>query len=352
MPALMSETGPKTRVQPGRPLLHRIRTDRFTPIWLLAVVVFVISPVIAPGSMTPSALTAMLPFAGVMAIAALGQTLVITHGGIDLSVPGVMAIAAVCVTKLAQGNQLPTLVCVLLGIAAGAISGLAIGVAVVRFSVAAFVASLAVNSLLTGLVLVASGGFPGTADPDVSAFAVSSVAGIPTLFMLAVVLVVVAQLVLKQSVAGRRFVAVGASVPAARIAGLRTSTHGVMAYVLAGIAYASAGMLLAAYLRTPDLQLGQSYQLTTIAAVVLGGTLLRGGISSITATAVAALFLTQLGQVVLAAGASTAMQLLIQAVVLAAAIVLRGVNWRHFVRARSETTPTEPRKPSPTGESA
>ncbi|MGV9798218.1 ABC transporter permease [Mycobacterium sp. NPDC003449] len=334
MSTLTSQTGPDSELSPAHPgLWQRIRTDRFMPIWLLAIVVFVISPLIAPGSMTPSALTAMLPFAAVMAIAALGQTLVITHGGIDLSVPGVMAIAAVCVTKLAQGG-LPTVLCVLLGVAAGAVSGLVIGVAVVRFSVAAFVASLAVNSLLTGLVLVASSGFPGTADPAVSAFAVSSVAGIPTVFLLAVGLVIVTQLVLKRSVAGRRFVAVGAGVPAARIAGLRTSTNGVMAYVLAGIAYAAAGMLLAAYLRTPDLQLGQSYQLTTIAAVVLGGTLLRGGISSITATAVAALFLTQLGQVVLAAGASTAMQLLIQALVLAAAIVLRGVDWRRFVRLR------------------
>ena len=339
MSTLTSETGPSNKAEVDHPSLwHRIRTDRFMPIWLLAVVVFVISPLIAPGSVTASGLTAMLPFAGVMAIAALGQTLVITHGGIDLSVPGVMAIAAVYVTKLAQDGQLPTVVCVVLGIAAGAVSGLVIGVAVVRFSVAAFVASLAVNSLLTGLVLVLSSGFPGTADPAVSAFAVSSVAGIPTLFLFAVVLVVIAQVVLKQSVAGRRFVAVGAGEPAARIAGLRTSTHGVMAYVLAGIAYAAAGMLLAAYLRTPDLQLGQSYQLTTIAAVVLGGTLLRGGISSIIATAVAALFLTQLGQVVLAAGASTAMQLLVQALVLAAAIVLRGVDWRRFVQFRANAT--------------
>ncbi|WP_197508218.1 ABC transporter permease [Mycobacterium sp. E802] len=342
MSSLMSKAGPDNRLPPGPTLLHRIRTDRFMPIWLLAIVVFVISPLIAPGSVTPSALTAMLPFAGVMAIAALGQTLVITHGGIDLSVPGVMAISAVCVTKLAQGGQLPTPACVLLGIAAGALSGLVIGVAVVRFSVAAFVASLAVNSLLTGLVLVVSGGFPGTAHPAVSAFAVSSFAGVPTLFLLATLLVVVAHLVLKQSVAGRRFIAVGAGVPSARIAGIHTSIHGVMAYVLAGTAYAAAGMLLAAYLRTPDLQLGQSYQLTTIAAVVLGGTLLRGGISSIIATAVAALFLTQLGQVVLAAGASTAMQLLIQALVLAAAIILRGVDWRRFVRFRNE--PVHPQK--------
>lgn len=338
MSTLTSDTGPDSLAQSGRTsLLHRIRTDRFAPIWLLAVAVFVISPLIAPGSVTPSALTAMLPFAGVMAIAALGQTLVITHGGIDLSVPGVMAVAAVCVSKLAEGG-LPTSACIALGVAAGALSGVVIGIAVVRFSVAAFVASLAVNSLLTGLVLVISGGFPGTADPAVSAFAVSSVAGIPSVFLLAVVLVIIAQLMLKQSRLGRRFVAVGAGVPAARIAGLRTSTTGVMAYVLAGIAYATAGMLLAAYLRTPDLQLGQSYQLTTIAAVVLGGTLLRGGVSSIIATAVAALFLTQLGQVVLAAGASTAMQLLVQAIVLAAAIVLRGVDWRRFVSFRSTAT--------------
>ena len=99
------------------------------------------------------------------------------------------------------------------------------------------------------------------------------------------------------------------------------------AYVAAGICYALAGVLLAGYLRTPDILLGNTYLLPTIAAVVLGGSLLSGGITNLAATAVAALFLTQLDQVVLAAGASTATQLLVQAVVLALSVVARGVSW-------------------------
>lgn len=336
MPALTKTAASESDPRAGRlfEIVQRLRTDRFAPIWLMTIVLFLVSPLIASGSLSGSALTGMLPFAGVMAIAALGQTLVIAHGGIDLSVPGAMAIAAVFITKVAQNTEIPIGACVLLGICAGAASGLVIGIAVVRFSVAAFVASLAVNSLLIGFVLVLSDGFPGTADPSISSFAVSSVLGIPTIVLLALVLVAVAHLVLRQGVVGRRFIAIGAGVPAARVLGLRTSLGGVGAYVLAGVAYATAGMLLAAYLRTPDLQLGASYQLTTIAAVVLGGTLLRGGVASIAATGVAALFLTQLGQVVLAAGASTAMQLLVQAVVLAVAVVVRGTPWRSFLASR------------------
>ncbi|WP_058855942.1 ABC transporter permease [Nocardia jinanensis] len=312
--------------------LSRLRGDRFLPVVVITVALFVLSPLLAPGSLSSSALSAMLPFAAIMAIAALGQTLVIAHGGIDLSVPGVMALAAVFATKIAQNGSLPLVACVVLGIVCGAVSGLIVGIAVVRFSVAAFVATLAVNSLLLGFVLILSDGFPGSADPALSAFAVSSVFGVPSLFLVAVVVVALGHVLLRHSVPGRRFIAVGAGVPAARILGLRTAVTEICAYVLAGVAYAVAGTLLAAYLRTPDLRLGDSYQLTTIAAVVLGGSLLRGGISSIAATAVAALFLTQLGQVVLAAGASTAVQLLVQAVVLAVAVVVRGIPWRTYLR--------------------
>ncbi|GAA3407763.1 hypothetical protein GCM10018952_02450 [Streptosporangium vulgare] len=113
------------------------------------------------------------------------------------------------------------------------------------------------------------------------------------------------------------------------------------AYVVAGICYSLAGILLAGYLRTPDILLGDTYLLPTIAAVVLGGSLLSGGITNLAATAVAALFLTQLNQVVLAAGASTATQLLVQAGVLALSVVARGVPWSS-VRARLRSRSLEP----------
>ena len=291
----------------------------------MTALLFLASPLIAPGSLSGSALSSMLPFAAILVIASLGQTLVITQGGIDLSVPGSMALAAVFVTKVPEQTGIPIGVAVALGIAVGALGGLVIGVSVVKFEIPAFVATLAMNSILIGVVIAISKGFPGSAHPSFSDFAVRSVGFVPILLIIAVVLAAATQWLRVKAVTGRRFMAVGASAPASYLLGIRTVAHQIGAYVAAGTLYALAGLLLAGYLRTPDILLGNPYQLSTIAAVVLGGCLLTGGVSNAAATAVAALFLTQLNQVVLAAGAGTAIQLLVQAVVLALAVVLRRV---------------------------
>ncbi|MER6826064.1 ABC transporter permease [Streptosporangium sp. NPDC000563] len=340
---------PTRRTAPGGPIdPRRLLTGRFSSIWLITLLLFAASPLISPGSLSGSAVLSMLPFAAVMAIAALGQTLVVSQGGIDLSVPGVMALAAVLATKLPTVTSVPVWAAVAMGIAVGAVSGLVIGIAVVRLSIAAFVASLAVNSILIGVVLQVSKGFPASAAPGLSAFAVGSVWGVPNLLLVAVVVVTFAHWGVRHTVLGRRFVAVGAGRPAARLLGLPTGSYEAGAYVTAGICYSLAGVLLAGYLRTPDILLGNTYLLPTIAAVVLGGSLLSGGITSLAATAVAALFLTQLDQVVLAAGASTATQLLVQAGVLALSVVFRGVPWgtvRTRLRTRSPATRSMPSSP-------
>jgi ribose transport system permease protein len=308
----------------------------------MTAALFAVSPLIAPGSLSSSAVSSMLPFAAILAIASLGQALVITHGGIDLSVPGAMALAAICVTKVPEMTGLPLPAAVVLGLAAGATGGLVIGLAVVRFRIAAFVATLAMNSILIGVVLHISKGFPASADPTFSTLAVGSVWIVPNLLIAAVVLIAATQWIRRHAVVGRRFVAVGASPQAAHVLGIRTVGYQIGAYVGAGVLYAFAGLLLAAYLRTPDILLGNSYQLSSIAAVVLGGSLLTGGLSSAAATGAAALFLTQLNQVVLAAGAATSVQLLVQAIVLALAVILRRVPFGSLLPRRSPRTRAQP----------
>jgi ribose transport system permease protein len=299
---------------------HLWRSE-FAAVWVMTAALFALSPLIAPGSLSASSLEAMLPFAAILTLAALGQTLVISQGGIDLSVPGVMALAAVFVTKVPEQTGMPLPVAVACGLVAGLAGGALMGLVVVRFAIAAFVVSLAMNSILIGIVLAVSDGFPGTTDPGFSSFAVGKVAGVQNLVVVALICMAITEWTRRRAVSGRRFLAIGASPAAARILGLRVQAYQVGAYAVAGLFYALAGLLLAGYLRTPDLLLGNTYQLSTIAAVALGGTLLTGGVASAAATGVAALFLTQLNQVVLAAGAPTSTQLLMQAIVLALAVL-------------------------------
>jgi len=300
-----------------------VKLGRFSAIWIATAVLFAASPIIAPGSLSHAAIFSMLPFAAILAIVAVGQTMVVQQRGLDLSVPGAISLAAVLVTKFP--NQANDMVpwAIALTILAGAGIGLINGLAVSLLGIAPFVATLGVNALLLGFVQWYSGGSPTGAASALNRWALASTAGLPNTVVSAIILVALAQVVLVRSVAGRRFEATGANPAAATASGIRVFRYLVGSYVAAGLCYAIAAVLLAAFLKTPGVFIGASYLLPSVAAVVLGGTALTGGTANVVASAGAALFLTQLGQLVLSIGAPTSVQLLIQSAAIAVGMGLR-----------------------------
>jgi ribose transport system permease protein len=315
---------------------RRVRLGAFGPIWTATVLLFVVSPLVADGALSHSALQAMLPFAGILAIAAIGQTLVIQQGGLDLSVPGTFSLGVVLVTVVPGGEDgklaLALAVVLLVGLAAG----LANGLLVTRLGITSLVATLGMNAVLVGTVLqVTHGSIAYKATGNWADFASSKVAGIPTATIVALGLVIVAAAAMRWSLFGRRFDLVGASPVAARSAGLPVARYQVASYVAAGACYAFAGALLAGFLGSPQLFAGNDYLLPTIAAVVLGGTALGGGRGSVVATGAGVLFLSQLEQVVELLGASEAVQDVIQGAIVALGMGLRNAPWRRLLGARA-----------------
>jgi ribose transport system permease protein len=142
---------------------------------------------------------------------------------------------------------------------------------------------------------------------------------------------------------GRYFEAVGASSVGARAAGLESHRFRVSTYVGAALLYWAAGVLLAGVVQTPSVFQGDSYLLPSVAAVVLGGTSLLGGRGSAVASAIAALFLSQLDQLVLTTGVNSAIQNLVQAAVLAIGIAVYSVPWdrlrQRFISAPAAAAP-------------
>jgi ribose transport system permease protein len=323
-------TAPPDRRRALRRRLPSRRSGPFGAIWPATLVLFACSPLLAAGSLSSDAISGMLPFAAVLAIAAIGQTLVVQQRGLDLSVPGTLSLAAVIVTKypnMDNGRLVAALLVVALAAAAvGAINGLAVTV----FGVSPIVATLAVNSLSLGAVQKLSGGFPTGATGNLNHFALAKTAGIPNTVIIATILVVLIGAIVGRTVAGRRFQAVGDSPRAARAAGVPVFRYQVTTYIAASLCYATAGVLLAGYVKTPGIFVGDSYLLPSVAAVVLGGTSLAGGIGSVVASAGGALFLTQVDQVVLAMGAADAAQYLIQGAIIAVGMGVRAVPWRRL----------------------
>ncbi|QYN19937.1 ABC transporter permease [Amycolatopsis sp. DSM 110486] len=301
----------------------RLLSGRSAAIWVACVVLFAISPLVAPGSLGAAPILSMLPFAAVLAIAAAGQTLVVQQRGLDLSVPGMIALAAALGTGLPQNHGWPVSAAVAAGVLVPAVAGLINGLLVTVFRVMPLVVTLGMNAVLLGTVFAVANGTPAGAPEGLNQFALDRTAGVPNTALIAIVVVGVTGVVAQRSAFGHRLTAVGVSERAAAATGIRVPSHQLLAYGFAGVCYGLAGVLLAGYTKTPPLFLGDSYLLPTVAAVVLGGTALTGGLASVVASGAAALFLTQLGQLLRAVGWPDSTQLIAQSVVLVAVVLAR-----------------------------
>lgn len=309
--------------QRGAAAWQRILTGRSTAIWIATAVLFAVSPLVAPGSLNSAPLLSMLPFAAVLAIVAAGQTLVVQQRGLDLSVPGMIALGAVLATGLPQAHGWPLGLAVAAGILVPAFFGALNGVLVTTFGVSPLVATLGMNAVLLGTVFSIADGTPSGASAELNQFALDRTLGVPNTALIAIAVVVVAGVVTQRSIVGRKLTAVGVSNRAASAIGIRVSVFQALAYTFAGLCYGMGGVLLAGYTKTPPLFLGDSYLLPSVAAVVLGGTALTGGLSSVVCSGVAAVFLTQLGQLLRSMGWSDASQLVTQSLVLLFVVLAR-----------------------------
>jgi ribose transport system permease protein len=294
-------------------------------IWVATLVLFAVSPLVAPGSLGTAPLLSMLPFAAVLAIAAAGQTLVVQQRGLDLSVPGMIALAAVLCTGLPQAHGWSLLPAVVAGVVVPGLVGIVNGLLVTTLRVIPLVATLGMNVILLGSVFAIADGTPSGAASALNQFALDRTLGIPNTVIIAVVVIGTAGVVTQRSVVGRRLTAVGVSERAAQALGIRVAVYKTLAYGIAGLCYGAAGVLLAGYTKTPPLFLGEPYLLPTVAAVVLGGTALTGGLASVVSTGVAAVFLTQLGQLLRTLGWSDAPQLVAQSAVVLLVVLARAL---------------------------
>ena len=291
-------------------------TRELMTVLVSTVALIVVCRLFAPSSIAYGALTGSLPFAAILVIVGLGQMLVVQQGGFDLSVAGGVSLAVVISTAIPAGDSaklLPALgLAVCCALAAGVVNGVMVGL--LRLN--AIVATIGMNALLYGAVFAVSGGIPRTTTPVLRAIAGGDTAGVGNSVYFAVAILIVLTFVLKKTVVGRRFEAIGANPLAARAVGLHVRRHQMMAYVYAQLLYCTAGVLLAGITNQPTAFQGDSLLLPSVAVVVLGGTSLIGGRGYPVSTALAAFFLNQLSQFALAIGVPYSAQTIIQALAL------------------------------------
>jgi ribose transport system permease protein len=300
---------------------------RFLPVWLATVALVIIAAIAAPDALGHTSWSYILPNATVLAIASLGQMLVVLQGGIDLSTPGVMAAAGNLVAGVGAGSDHKLPVAILAALGVGVLVGLTNGVLVGVLRLNPLIVTLAV-----GLIVLAwSSKYSRdvvTNRPNVpsglSSWATSKPFDVSNVFWTGVAITIAVALVLRYTVIGRRFQAVGANPKGAWMAGLHVRTYVVLAYIAAGTLYAVAAVLLAGVSFSIDPAFGSAYLLAPIAAVVIGGASLSGGLASATSTWIAAIALTLLTQMLLIMGLSTAMQYVVFGIAIIAGMVVSG----------------------------
>lgn len=315
-----------TRVLPA---IRRFASDN-GPLFGLIVLAIILA-IASPVFLTQQNLFNVGVQASTIAIMALGMTFVIVAGGIDLSVGSVAALAAMVSSLAFSSAGLPGILSVLVGLLIGAITGAVSGFGIAYGRLPAFIATLAMLSVARGLTLVISDGRPVPTAGEVN-FMGSTVGGFPVPIAVVAIAALIAAAILNRTVIGREMYAVGGNVDAARLSGIRVRRVLVTVFTLSGAYAGLAGMLLAGRLNTAQPQLASGFELDAIAAVVIGGASLSGGVGRVTGTIVGALILAIIRNGLNLLNVSSFWQQVVIGLVIAIAVlidVLRRKNTRH-----------------------
>ncbi|MFE7533023.1 substrate-binding domain-containing protein [Streptomyces rhizosphaericola] len=260
--------------------------------------------------------------AAVTAILAFGVTFVIVSAGIDLSVGSVAALSATVLAWSATSAGVPVVLAVLLAIVTGIACGFVNGALISYGKLPPFIATLAMLSIARGLSLVISQGSP-IAFPDSVSRLGDTLGGwlpVPVLVMIAMGLLTA--LILGRTFIGRSMYAIGGNEEAARLSGLRVKRQKIVIYALSGLFAAVAGIVLASRLVSAQPQAAQGYELDAIAAVVIGGASLAGGVGKASGTLIGALILAVLRNGLNLLSVSAFWQQVVIGVVIALAVLL------------------------------
>lgn len=286
------------------------------------IAVFIAMAAINDNFLSSSNLTNLIRQASIIAIIAVGMSMAILTGGIDLSVGPVMALSGTVMAGMMLAGLPPSLA-ILVGLLVGSGFGAINGAFVAFAGMPPIIVTLATMGIARGLALIYTGGYPISGLPESFAFfGRGSLAGIevPILIMLAIY--AAGYVLLSHTATGRYLYAIGGNEEATRLSGIRVSRYKLLVYTLSGLTAAFAGLVLTSRLMSGQPAAGVGFELDAIAAVVLGGAAITGGRGMILGTLVGALLLGVLNNGLNLMGISPYLQNVIKGCIILLAIYI------------------------------
>ena len=304
----------------------------FMPYLVLAIL-FIISSIASPTIFpTQKNIMNVLRQGSIVGVASIGMTLVLLVGGIDLSVPAVMSLTACLLSDMMKNGMAngqngimlgPVLLVLLLGCVIGAINGLI----VVSRNLEPFIVTLGINQVVNGIIMVYRKGAPGGKVTDFwKAFGSQYFLGVPWRVLFYLFMMVVFMLLLNCTTYGRHIYAIGSNAEAARLTGVRVNRDKVLAYVLCGLTAALAGVMLMARVRVGEPSGGKGYEMDALAAAVIGGTAMSGGVGNLIGTLAGVLVMAIMNNILNLVGADPNLQGVIKGCIILAAVLTQRKN--------------------------
>ena len=258
---------------------------------LILLVICVFATILSPSFLSVTNLFNVFKQITVAGIVGCGMTFVILTGGIELSVGSILGLSGVLASGVlaSTGNTaVAVAVSLTVGIACGAVNGFFVSVC----GIPPFISTLGMMTLLRGVILVYTKGSPIPIKSDAyKFFGKGSIAGIPVPVIILIIVFLLAHYILTQTSYGRSVYAVGGNREAARLSGIRVKTSEFLVYTLNGLMCGMAGLILTARLGSAQSTSGTGIEMDAIAAVILGGTSLSGGVGFVLPTVVGAMIM-------------------------------------------------------------
>lgn len=248
--------------------------------------------IISPYFLTVSNIFNVLRQISMVGIVSIGMTFVIITGGIDLSVGSILALSGV-ITAISINGGINLYLAIIIGIVAGSLCGFLTGILIAsKINMPPFIATLAMMSMARGASLVLTSGRPIYGLPkQFGLIAGGNVFGVPFPVIIMLLMYIIGYLSLTYVRQGMYYYSVGGNEDASRLAGVNTKRIKLSAYVISGLTAAIAGMIMTSRLISIEPMAGQGYELDAIAAVVIGGTSLKGGEGSLIGTLIGAVII-------------------------------------------------------------
>ncbi len=307
---------------------------KYSILFILIGLVLVISVLSGGVFLRITNLLNVLRQISVIGIISLGVTMVIITAGIDLSSGAIVAIVSVVVASLVQapnaadrlfkgGQPWPVFSVLLIGLLIGALGGLINGGLIARFKIPPFVATLGMMTFARGWAFIYSQGRPrGSLIPQFEIIGQGSIFGIPNPAWVLLICVLITHVILKHTLWGRYTYALGSNIQAAIVSGINTNRYILLVYTYAGFLSAVASIVLTARIGSGQPGLGMSYELDAIAASVIGGTSLSGGIGSAGGALIGALIIGVMKNGLDILNVSADFQQVMRAIIIVVAVII------------------------------